>query len=314
MVGYTETSTIYDDVCVLSITGTAVAVRGLPDLTQEMRMRKQLEEEREEGELELEKSGSEKANSDVDVQHEYEQVKAENNSDGSENDKAHTKVAEANASTDIITDENNDVGDANPNPNPNPNPTLCEEVKPFSLNSRMARRRKHGERLERKRMGGGRERRTSQNQYQNQNNNSNGNSNNIRERAIFYARLAKPCSYSHVPYHHRLAPFTNMKLVPCLMCGKKWVPETILATVEPPSKLPVRGCGVLVEARVCRSRPKAPAESDALAVSDALPFLEYELMRQLMLKLKVLGRNAAFCLKVWRAKRIMNASNAIHEL
>ena len=277
-------------------------------------MRKQLEEEREEGELELEKSGSEKANSDVDVQHEYEQVKAENNSDGSENDKAHTKVAEANASTDIITDENNDVGDANPNPNPNPNPTLCEEVKPFSLNSRMARRRKHGERLERKRMGGGRERRTSQNQYQNQNNNSNGNSNNIRERAIFYARLAKPCSYSHVPYHHRLAPFTNMKLVPCLMCGKKWVPETILATVEPPSKLPVRGCGVLVEARVCRSRPKAPAESDALAVSDALPFLEYELMRQLMLKLKVLGRNAAFCLKVWRAKRIMNASNAIHEL
>ena len=27
------------------------------------------------------------------------------------------------------------------------------------------------------------------------------------------ARLARPCSYCHVPYHHRLAPFTNMKLV-----------------------------------------------------------------------------------------------------
>ena len=28
----------------------------------------------------------------------------------------------------------------------------------------------------------------------------------------FRVRLAKPCSYCHVPYHHRLAPFTNMKL------------------------------------------------------------------------------------------------------
>ena len=65
-------------------------------------------------------------------------------------------------------------------------------------------------------------------------------------------RLAKPCSYCHVPYHHRMAPFSNMKLVPCMLCGKKWVPETILSTAEPPSRLPVRGAGVLVEARVCR--------------------------------------------------------------
>ena len=110
-------------------------------------------------------------------------------------------------------------------------------------------------------------------------------------------RLARPCSYCHVPYHHRMAPFSNMKLVPCMLCGKKWVPETILSTTQPPPRLPVRGAGVLVEARVCRSRPKAAGEADATAVSEALPFLEYELMRQLMLKLKVLGRNAAFSLK-----------------
>lgn len=82
-----------------------------------------------------------------------------------------------------------------------------------------------------------------------------------------------------------------------MLCGKKWVPEVILTTVEPPSRLPVRGSGVLIQARVCRSRPKATGESDALAVSEALPFLEYEIARQLMLKLKVLGRNAAFSLK-----------------
>ncbi len=28
----------------------------------------------------------------------------------------------------------------------------------------------------------------------------------------FRMRHARPCSYCHVPYHHRLAPFTNMKL------------------------------------------------------------------------------------------------------
>ena len=81
------------------------------------------------------------------------------------------------------------------------------------------------------------------------------------------------------------------------MCGKKWVPEVTLATCEPPARLPIRGSGVFIQARVCRSRQPANGESDALAVSEALPFLEYELARQMMLKLKVLGRNAAFGLK-----------------
>ena len=75
------------------------------------------------------------------------------------------------------------------------------------------------------------------------------------------------------------------------------MPEVVFSTVEPPHHLPIRGSGVFVQARVCRSRPKATGETDAIAVSDALPFLEYDLARQLMLKLKVLGRNAAFGLK-----------------
>ena len=64
---------------------------------------------------------------------------------------------------------------------------------------------------------------------------------------VLRARRAKPCSYCHVPYHHRIAPFSNMKLVPCLLCGKKWVPEILLATVEPPDSLPIRGSGVFVQ-------------------------------------------------------------------
>jgi len=38
VIGYSEASTIHDDVCVLSITGTAATVRGLPDLTQDHRL------------------------------------------------------------------------------------------------------------------------------------------------------------------------------------------------------------------------------------------------------------------------------------
>jgi len=37
---------------------------------------------------------------------------------------------------------------------------------------------------------------------------------NFVSNVLLRARLAKPCSYCHVPYHHRQAPFQNMKLVP----------------------------------------------------------------------------------------------------
>ncbi len=50
------------------------------------------------------------------------------------------------------------------------------------------------------------------------------------ETSLVRARPARPCSYTHVPYHHKYGPYKNMKLVPCLLCGKKWVPETILST------------------------------------------------------------------------------------
>lgn len=32
-----------------------------------------------------------------------------------------------------------------------------------------------------------------------------------------------------------------IRLVPCLLCKRKWVPETILSTTEAPHGLPVRG-------------------------------------------------------------------------
>jgi hypothetical protein len=63
-------------------------------------------------------------------------------------------------------------------------------------------------------------------------------------------------------------------------------------------QLPVTGSGTLVEARVCKSRGKADTrENDAGLVGEALIFLEIEMHRQLLLKLKLMGMNAAFSLR-----------------
>lgn len=102
------------------------------------------------------------------------------------------------------------------------------------------------------------------------------------------------CTATHVPYNHNTAPFAFMRLVPCLLCKRKWVPETILSTTELPAGLPVRGKGRLLEAKVCRTRKGASGEADAVKISEVLPFLEYDIQRQITLKLKVLGINAAF--------------------
>lgn len=104
----------------------------------------------------------------------------------------------------------------------------------------------------------------------------------------------RPCVAVHVPYNHRTAPFSFMRLVPCASCRRKWVPETLLASTEPPASLQVKGCGQMLEARVCRSRRGATGEADAVKISEVLPFVEYDLQRQVILKLKILGMNAAF--------------------
>lgn len=236
VIGYLEASTIHDDVCILSITGTAATVRGLPDITTDGRWNG----------LNL---GGDTVESDSAV--ETNQTRK-----GSYVERVSRRMRRSSMNhSKSKSDGSGNLLKASP--------TGLEGAEYVSRRDLVEDRRRG----------------------------------NQKQARLLRARRAKPCSYCHVPYHHRLAPFTNMKLVPCLLCGKKWVPEVILATVEPPDRLPIRGSGVFIQARVCRSRPKAIGESDALAVSEALPFLEFELARQLMLKLKVLGRNAAFAVK-----------------
>jgi len=120
--------------------------------------------------------------------------------------------------------------------------------------------------------------------------------------SLFGGKPVLPCAILHVPFRHDAAAFANMRVVPCGLCNSKWVPEVVLSTIEVPATLPVISHGVLIEARICRARPKLNSkaenrEADALAVSENLVFLEIEMHKQLILKLKLLGMNAAFSLK-----------------
>ncbi|CAI5711321.1 unnamed protein product [Peronospora destructor] len=103
-----------------------------------------------------------------------------------------------------------------------------------------------------------------------------------------------PCLLCHIPYSRSLAPFSNMRMVRCGVCGSKWVPEMMIASIEPPVGLAMMEKGAFIQARVCRHRRKGNGDVNATIVSDALPFAEYELYRQLIVKMKVLGVNAVF--------------------
>ncbi|CAI5711443.1 unnamed protein product [Peronospora destructor] len=86
----------------------------------------------------------------------------------------------------------------------------------------------------------------------------------------------------------------SMRMVRCGVCGSKWVPEMMIASIEPPAGLAMREKGAFIQARVFRHRRKGNGDVNATIVSNALPFVEYELYRQLIVKMKVLGANAVF--------------------
>lgn len=124
------------------------------------------------------------------------------------------------------------------------------------------------------------------------------------------------CSLCHITYSRDLAPF-RMSLLPCRMCGRRLVPDMLLTTLEAPDSAPILGVGQLLEvktragvllltitfsllllrqARVCRRKKRAQGEVNARLVSELIPFIEFDIHRQLLYKMRILGMNAAFAL------------------
>ncbi|KAI9357657.1 hypothetical protein DFJ73DRAFT_186947 [Zopfochytrium polystomum] len=105
------------------------------------------------------------------------------------------------------------------------------------------------------------------------------------------------CQACHITYPRASAAFP-MAFVKCGLCHKKYVPEILLTTMEPPPELRTIGKGVLIEAHVCRLKKNRTGESEASTVSEAMPFAQYDIHRQLMFKLRINGLNAVFGLKL----------------
>eukprot|EP00913_Durusdinium_trenchii_P031120 g29142.t1 len=76
------------------------------------------------------------------------------------------------------------------------------------------------------------------------------------------------------------------RLSKCAMCGEGMVPNILLATMDFPEGLPIVGRSELVEARVVRLKRKMAGEAHAQDLSEALPYLELELHKQLVHKMR----------------------------
>ncbi|XP_030838685.1 C2 domain-containing protein 5 isoform X3 [Strongylocentrotus purpuratus] len=109
--------------------------------------------------------------------------------------------------------------------------------------------------------------------------------------------VSSRCAMCHIPYNDTALPFP-VQLAKCATCKRSKVPDVLFTTIEPPPYLSYTGHGCSIQARVCRSKKKMQGEANAALISDALPFMEYELHRQMMNKLKVKGMNCLFGLKV----------------
>ncbi|XP_065813330.1 C2 domain-containing protein 5 isoform X12 [Labrus bergylta] len=105
------------------------------------------------------------------------------------------------------------------------------------------------------------------------------------------------CGFCHIPYDELNMPFPA-QLTYCYHCRRQKVPDVLFTTIDLPSEASVTGKGCLIQARLCRLKKKAQGEVNATAISNMLPFMEYELHTQLMNKLKLRSMNALFGLHI----------------
>ena len=199
VIGYSEASTIHDDVCVLSITGTAATVRGLPDLTQDHRLWLQYEMDQTNpvgtNDRRLRRGGGNESSPGDSMPGSAFGMTPTMYSRGISDDEGEAGD---------VADDNSVGGRDGDNVDKLPMGQMVVS-QPLSKKAlKEARRIRHAKRIER-RFRKARDKTSDA-----------ISGDNLHERpsmvgqsddafAPLRARLARPCSYCHVPYHHRLA-------------------------------------------------------------------------------------------------------------
>ena len=92
--------------------------------------------------------------------------------------------------------------------------------------------------------------------------------------------------------------YNNGSKIKCLECDADYVPEIIIATVDPPEGINIIGAPKVVEVSLYQPKQQLKNEKNALHVSEALFFMEYHLHTQLVNKMKFMGKNAIFSLRI----------------
>lgn len=106
------------------------------------------------------------------------------------------------------------------------------------------------------------------------------------------------CKLCHVPYSDLDPLPLPVALSGCSRCEQGLVPDVVFTSIQPLAEVETVGRGCLIRAMVTRPRKKSSSEVGAKLVSDNLPFVEYELHRQLLGKLKLKGMNMLYGLRV----------------
>jgi hypothetical protein len=99
----------------------------------------------------------------------------------------------------------------------------------------------------------------------------------------------------------------QINLFRCLQCNRDYVPEVIIATIDPPEGINIIGSPRFLEARIVKTKKSQKGEQHALSVSAQVFFLEYHLHSQLIKKMKLYCKNALFGLRI----HIIIAGNVI---
>jgi len=89
-----------------------------------------------------------------------------------------------------------------------------------------------------------------------------------------------------------------MDLYKCNECNKDYVPELIIATIDPPDDLSTYGVPKFIQARIVKNKKFLRGEKHANAVGDKILFIDYQLHSELVKKMKLFCKNALFGLKI----------------
>lgn len=135
---------------------------------------------------------------------------------------------------------------------------------------------------------------------------------NLYHRLTHRLSTGKSCSILHLYQGHRQGgASSHARHIPsrssrrdessgflCTICRRKNVPEIILASCAVPLEMILDGQPVLVQAVVSKTKPNVKGAELALCLSQAIPFLEFSLHKQLIFKMQLERMNAAFAVKV----------------